>query len=534
MFCGCRSSEKGSVASSSSDRYRRAPLVEVSAERLQQEGRLVDAVALTESGHQAEALALYSRLASEDASCAAAWYGMSQLLLQRGWTDSARACARRAVALHDDNIWYVLALAQAEEMSGDAAGLAEAWERAVALRPEVAQYHFALAEAYAQAGKADRAVAALNRLEDRVGVTEEVSLAKQRIWIAAGKEEKAMKEVEKLAEALPQERRYNAILAEMYMQQGQYKKAKRYYDRIVAAHPDDPYIHIQLAEYYKATGHPADADSAMVKAFSIDGLDTRSKLQVLTQFYTTEEFYTTRRATTFRLAEMALRDCRDSADYGAFYGHVLLLQGRHDEAVRWIERALAKDSSQYDVWELLLVTLDAKGDTTGYLADRARRAMTLFPMQTLPCFLLARDAVIHKRYEEALEPLRQAMKWGFDKGHLEAECQALMGEACYRTGRYDEAWRAFEACLALLPDEAGTLNNYAWYLAEQHTELEKAERLSRHAIELEPDNANSLDTYGWILHLLGRDDEALKYLRKAVHLDPQSETLQRHLKEVEP
>ena len=57
--------------------------------------------------------------------------------------------------------------------------------------------------------------------------------------------------------------------------------------------------------------------------------------------------------------------------------------------------------------------------------------------------------------------------------------------------------------------------------------------MSRRTIEAEPDNANSLDTYAWILHLLGRDAEGLPYMRKAVKLDPQSETLQRHLKEME-
>ena len=56
--------------------------------------------------------------------------------------------------------------------------------------------------------------------------------------------------------------------------------------------------------------------------------------------------------------------------------------------------------------------------------------------------------------------------------------------------------------------------------------------MSRRTIEAEPDNANSLDTYAWILHLLGRDAEARPYLERAVKLDPQSETLRRHLDQV--
>ena len=133
---------------------------------------------------------------------------------------------------------------------------------------------------------------------------------------------------------------------------------------------------------------------------------------------------------------------------------------------------------------------------------------------------------------EALQHLEKAEKWGFAKGYLEAETYGLMAEAAYRTGDYERAWRCFDRCLELRPDEWGTLNNYAYYLSEQGIDLEKAKAMSRRTVEAQPDNANSLDTYGWILHLMGRDTEALPYLEKAVRLDPKSETLRKHLEEV--
>ena len=56
--------------------------------------------------------------------------------------------------------------------------------------------------------------------------------------------------------------------------------------------------------------------------------------------------------------------------------------------------------------------------------------------------------------------------------------------------------------------------------------------MSRRTIEAEPDNANSLDTYAWILHLMGRDREALPYMEKAVRLDPKSDTLKEHYRTI--
>ena len=513
-------------------RYERPPIKEVTAEELEADGMLIDALSLQESGRDGEALAAYARTTERHPECAAAWYGMSQLLAARGWADSAEACAQRAVAKDGNNVWYRLSLAQCQQMKGDAKGLTENWEAIVKGHPEVLEYYYELSNAYIAAGDLAKAVEVLNRVEKKIGITEPISVQKQKLWNAAGKGDKALKEIEALAEAMPQEKHYQAILAESHMQQKHYTKAKAYYDRVLAADPEDPYIHIQLAEYYKAVGKTSEADSEMVKAFDNPQLDGKSKLQILGSFYSDEEFFGSRKATTFRLMDKAMADCADSAEFAAFYGNVLFNQQRYAEAAHQLATALQRDSSLYEVWELLLISLTEVPDSEARIADYARRAAALFPVHTLPHFMLAQHALTEQRYDEALRELQQAENWGFNKGYLEAESYGLMAEAYYRTGQYDKAWRNFDRCLALKPDDWMTLNNYAYYLSEQNLELEKAERMSRRTLEAQPDNANNLDTYAWILHLLGRDDEALPYMEKAVGLEPGSETLQQHLKAI--
>ena len=43
--------------------------------------------------------------------------------------------------------------------------------------------------------------------------------------------------------------------------------------------------------------------------------------------------------------------------------------------------------------------------------------------------------------------------------------------------------------------------------------------MSAKCVKAEPLNATYLDTYGWILHKLGKHQEALKYLKKAIDND---------------
>lgn len=526
---GCGSGKSATVADG---RFQRQPIREVTEEQLAEDGMLIDALSLQETGRNNEALEAYGRTTARFPQCDAAWYGMSQLLAQRGWTDSAEACARRAVELKGDNVWYLLSLAMTQQMKGDTKGTLDTWETIVRQNPEVLDYYYELSNQYISAGDLPKAVEVLNRVERRIGITEPISMQKAKLWNAAGKPDKAMAEVEALAQAVPGDKQSNAILAEMNMQQKRYAKAKTYYDRILEADPEDPYIHIQLAEYYKAVNRPAEADSEMVRAFDNPALDGKSKLQLLGSFYSNEEFYTTRRSTTFRLMDKAMAECTDSTEFAAFYGNVLLNQQRYAEAAHQFELALQRDSSTYEIWEMLLVSLSGTEGTEAKIERYARRAAALFPVHTLPHFMLAQQALLGGRYDEALRELETAAKWGFSKGYLEAETYGLMGEAYYRTQQYDKAWQAFDRCLALRPDDMGTLNNYAYYLSEQNLQLEKAERMSRRTIDAEPDNANNLDTYAWILHLMGRDGEALPYMEKAVRLDPHSDTLRKHLEAI--
>ena len=531
-LCGC-SGHKAATETAVPRRYERAPIKEVSEEQLQLDGRLIDALTLRETGHNDEALAALAQITADTPTAAAAWYEQGQLLLQRGWTDSALHCAQRAVDLQGDNLWYLLALAQVHAARGDARQLAQTWEHIVNQHPDVLDYHYQLSNARVAAGDLSGAVEALDAVERRIGVSEPLSLQKQRLWQAAGKQDRALRELENLADAMPHEKRYQAMLAQAYMQQQRYAKAKRCYDRILAADPDDEYIHLQLAEYYKQTNHPAEADSQLVLAFAHPRLDPRSKLQLLANFYNEEEFYTTHRDVSFRLLEQTMHEADDPAEFAVFYGDVLMRQQRYAEAADQLTIGLRRDSSQYAVWEALLVCLSSLPEREEEMDATARRAARLFPMHTLPLYLQGLHDARHERWAEALEPLERANKWGFSKGYLEAETVGLMAEAYYRTAQYDRAWAAFERYLKLRPDDWGTMNNYAYYLGEQGQRLEQALEMSRRTVEAQPDNANSLDTYAWLLHLLGRDAEALPYARRAAALDPESDTLQRHLKTIE-
>jgi tetratricopeptide (TPR) repeat protein len=84
--------------------------------------------------------------------------------------------------------------------------------------------------------------------------------------------------------------------------------------------------------------------------------------------------------------------------------------------------------------------------------------------------------------------------------------------------RHVDSDRIYEQALRLDAHNHIILNNYSYSLAERGIELERALHMAREAVEKQPENSSYLDTIGWVYFKLGKYEEALKYIGKAVAL----------------
>ena len=514
LAVGC-SGTRQAAADKAPGRYERRPIVERNDEQLKTETMMIDAKMLEQTGQADGAAQRYGEVLSREPRNAAAMYELSRLVAMQGMADSAIALARRSVEADRGNVWYALHLATLYRLTNRPKEYIETWKGIVAMKPDVLDYYYELSNAYLMTNDYKNAIATLNRVEQKVGVTEPVSVQKAKLWTAMGRNDKAMAEYEALVAAMPNEVRYSGILAESYMAAGKYDKAKQCYDRIVAADPDDEYIHISLAEYYKTVGEPRKAYEELRIGMAQKNLSTTNKLQILTNFYTNEEFYGIYSKYTYDLLEVAMRGSDDSVTFAAFYGDILMRQRKYADAAHQFALYLTRDSSRYEVWEALLVSeLSAYTDTAALGRD-ARRASALFPLHLLPYYAQAVVEHDNGRYERAIELGRRCEQIGFDKGYLEAETYSLLAE-CYNRLDDTACYAYYERVLKMQPNDANILNSYAYRLAVDGRRLDEAEQMSRRSLKAEPDNPFYLDTYAWILHRQGRDDEARPYIEKAI------------------
>jgi predicted Zn-dependent protease len=529
IMTGCGSNRQ--VAQQGSKRYERKPILETSDERLASEAMMIDAKMRIEMGSYDEAMLILRKLVAREPGCNAAKYEISRLMQKQGMNDSAIVMARQAADGDQKNVWYQRHLASLYQSTHRTAELVKLWERIVANNPDVIDYYYEWSNACLMNNDGKGAIAVLNRIEKKVGITQPVSLQKAKIWTYLKREDKALEEMESLVKAMPHDSDLNGALADSYMSAGQYDKAKECYDRLLETDPDNEYVHISLAEYYKAIKQPRKAYEELKKGMAQKNLSTSNKLQILTNFYNSEEFYGIYSAYTFDLLETVMQEADDSTSYAAFYGDVLMRKREYGKAAQQFRLALTKDSSNYEVWEALLISELSSEADTAMLASHARRASKLFPLHPLPYYMQAIVEHDNHNYERAIELASRCEKMGFDKGYLEVETYSLLA-ACYNAMDDSRCLEYYQRILAMRPNDIPTLNSYAYRLAIEEKELEKAEQMSRRTLQAEPDNPYYLDTYGWILHKMGRDEEAMKYIERSMQRDEESEEVKEHWEEV--
>lgn len=90
---------------------------------------------------------------------------------------------------------------------------------------------------------------------------------------------------------------------------------------------------------------------------------------------------------------------------------------------------------------------------------------------------------------------------------------------CYeQEGNFDKAEQAYRSSFKEDPRNVGSMNNLAWILLTQKSDVDGAIRLGEEAVKISPDFVQLLDTLGWAYYTKGDRKQALTHLEKAYNL----------------
>jgi len=204
-----------------------------------------------------------------------------------------------------------------------------------------------------------------------------------------------------------------------------------------------------------------------------------------------------------------------------------------DAAVH-LQQSLDLNPNQFDVYiRLALVRLHQKryDDVFQTLAAAKKKFPTRFQVPYLNGLVWSEQKDFPKAvaaYAEAEQLIR-----GSDEDKPTSAFYFMYGSACERAGQIDKAATLFRKALELDPKNHNAANYLGYMWADKNQNLTEALDLINKAVAAQPDNPAYLDSLGWVYFRLGRTDDALKQLQRAVQLlkEPDA-TVFDHLAEV--
>lgn len=417
-----------------------------------------------------------------------------------------------------DNYWYNQTLAAYYQNSQE-------YDKAIAVIEQM-QQRFpkrngellpALVGLYGRTEQYDKVIDVLTRLEVIAGKSEAISMEKMRNYLLLGDAEKAFGEMEALVAEYPDDAYYRVILAEVYMDHGRALEAERILHDILAEEPNNGPAKISLAECYKSQAdtvrYLAMTDSVMMS----EEVSEELKARVITQLISEKADS----AWVMDLFERAVALPQQTAKLGHLFAQYMLYLQQPEERVRPILLRILEIEPDHVAARVQMLSYAIEREDVVEMINICTEGIDYNPEVLEFYFYKGLGLSFLWRLDEALETYQQAVRQVGEDSEPEivVGIYAEMGNLLQAQGRDEEAFASYESALKYNPSNIVVLNNYAYQLAVTGIELEKAEQMSRCAIEAEPENATYLDTYAWVLYKMQRYEEAVAYIERAMEAD---------------
>jgi len=477
----------------------------------------LEATKLKEKEEYDAAFELYHHCLEIDPNAASALYEISQFYLYLKQTDTALANMQKAVALNPDNFWYKQSLATLYQSKGDVKSAIDIYEDMAKQFSSRIEPLYMLIDLYTRTKDYPMVIRSLERLEEKDGKSEQISMEKFRIYFSMGEDKKAFNEIENLAKEYPHDMRYLSLLGDVYMNNGKQQEAYDTYQKVLSIEPDNALAMMSLVNYYDKTGQEEKYRNQLDDILLNKKVDSTTKLNIMRQLIIQSE-HTDRDSTKIiNMFEAMLEEDKEDDQTPMLYFQYLASKGMEKETIPVLNRILEIDPENTPArLQLLSYALE---ETSYEDVIRISETAILYTPETLEFYYYLSLAYYQTdRKEEALEVLKKGIDQITENSNpvLVGALFGMTGEIYHTKGMKSEAFAAYDSALVHNPEDNMTMNNYAYYLSLERTDLDKAEEMSYKTIKAEPTNETFLDTYAWILFEKKRYPEAKIYIDEAM------------------
>ena len=281
----------------------------------------------------------------------------------------------------------------------------------------------------------------------------------------------------------------------------------------------------------------------MYEALLSEDLDFITKNDVMAFYLQTLIVDNADRSRGDRLFEVLKEQYPQEPDLLALSARYNAAKKEYAKAIEDVGYAIDMDHTNPEYWEQAMIYSILNDNTSAVdsIYRRARLSLDKTPMSIYN--LAGNNAILTEDYDRALSIYQLALDENFPGQEISrpADLQALgtfltyqnipdlislytgVGDVYYKMGDRQHSYINYDNALTLDPDNALTLNNYAYYIVEGNgqisdDDLKKADEMSLKAVTQIPDNPTYLDTRAWVLFRKKQFDDALELEQRAIEL----------------
>lgn len=467
---------------------------------------------------------LFTRILQIDANNDAAMYELANLKKLNKDDATAEQLLERATTLKPDNEWYWAGLAASYEKSNNIVKLENVFTQLIRLNNDNPDYYIDKANALSIDKKYDEALATYDELEKITGPTDELLIKRQKIYLMQGKLDKATASLKEAIVANPNQVKYYLMLGEVYNSNNLTDEALSTFQKAEKIDPQNGYVHLELADIYRAKKSYEASFNQLKLAFAIPALGADQKMRIILG-YLPKFPDPNAKASALELSRIVTVAHPSEARAFALYGDMLVQNQMYKEAKVQYQKSLQLNDQVYAVHEQLVRIELGDNDLDAAIKD-GENALSLFPNQAWMNYLVGVSWMQKKNYTKALSYIKNATSLEVQDKDLLSQSYSALGDCYHEQKNEKQSDESYDKSLSYNPDNAYTLNNYAYYLSVRGVELDKAERMSKHSNDLQPATASFEDTYAWILFKQKKYAEAKVWMEKALVNDKDHNAVQ--------
>lgn len=493
----------------------------------------IDGLAAFENNDFEKAITLLNKAYVKLPEHAGVNYALADAYLQVNDLENAEYYSKQARNIDPQNKWYHLQLVRIYQHTGNTQAAVQELNNALTHHPKDTDILYDLAQAYSDQKKFKASNIIYNKLLQIKGDMISIRMERLKNFNNLGRKDSAIVELERIRDLDPGNLSTLHLLSNYYLKLGQPNEARNIINNALNINPKDPKSLLGLADL-QINQMQWDSARTTLAVLADDSTLATNVEEQLAEFAYTKfnenqgiQAISTIASTVF---EKLIDRSSTSAKVYEIAADFFLKTDQEEPALRALKHATDLNPTNDSAWQQYLQLL-LKESQFDQVIQAGKKAIIEVPQDPILLYFIGNAYLSTQQYDQAQKHLEKASTLPARKP-LKTNIYGSLADTYANMEQWSSAFKYYQKAVDLNPENPVIFNNYAYYLSQQDTQLDKAEQLALRALELSPGNTTFLDTVGWIYFKQGDFQEAKNYIQQAINKGNPTAEIMEHMGDV--